>query len=470
MSRQFETRPHSPQQFHFSPVNNPFQSRPFAVQTKPERSSPQQQENSEVNERQEKPKKMGHTLANISINPPQNSPPILLQHKLSIPQSNAMSVTPKLANQINFLNNQQLSQTQSIQPREIQSEEELLQMQPLSGVIQRGITKSSQLKRQRGVRISKKKFNTYRKKDIHASKIVKIFVKNNSHPTVKKIKILMLNQAKHYKTLDTDSLESSVIRQTNSELDLIQQQIKSHIKELTNDDASLQELQQWCINNPNDALTLQLKKMMQNMFADKKTSIPDKILPSTKYHTGEKNDPIPIMWYKPETEYKPLQPLDRRKDLKPIGFSKGGDVGGKQFGVDAKNLPSNWTKSNPIKKVLHQSDRGEQKKLNIHLLNNGYKIGESYKLDGDHVKDLGFDGVDEIQNYWPLKSDINRRAFHGYNENYVLNYYSVDNGKEVPKAKSIGGLIGKYFYVKGYLAAGTVPAESDTAKAGTDTP
>jgi hypothetical protein len=59
-------------------------------------------------------------------------------------------------------------------------------------------------------------------------------------------------------------------------------------KELTRDDASLKELEEWCINNPNDTLTLQLKKMMQNMFADKKTFIPDTILPSTKDHTGEK--------------------------------------------------------------------------------------------------------------------------------------------------------------------------------------
>ncbi|MFB8789537.1 MAG: hypothetical protein U7123_11945 [Potamolinea sp.] len=380
-----------------------------------------------------------------------------------------MSVTPKLANQITSLNNQQLSQHQSIQPLEIKSEEEQLQMQPLSGVIQRGVTKNIK-KTPRGVRTNKTNFKTFRKKDIHASKVVKIFLKNSSHPTVKKIKILMKNQKKHYKTLDTNTLASSLIRQTNSELDLIQQQIKNHIKELTRDDDSLKEIHDWCNNNPNEELTLQLKKMMQNMFANKKTSIPDKIVPSTKYHTGEKNDPIPLIWYKPETSYKPLQPLGWRKDLKPIDFPKGGDVGGKQFGVDANNLPSNWTKSNPIKKVLHQSDRGEQKKLNVHLLDNGYKIGNAYKLDGDHVKDLGFDGKDEIKNYWPLESDINRRAFHGYNESYVLNYYSVANKKEEPKAKSIGGLIGKYFYVKGYLAAGTVPAESDTEKAGTDTP
>jgi hypothetical protein len=30
--------------------------------------------------------------------------------------------------------------------------------------------------------------------------------------------------------------------------------------------------------------------------------------------------------------------------------------------------------------------------------------------------------------------------------------------------------IGKYLYVKGYLATGNIPAESNTAKAGTDTP
>lgn len=84
MNRHFETHPHSPQQFNFPPVQNPFQSRPFAIQAKPEQSSSQQTENSEGKEKPEKPKKAGYTLANISINPPQKSPQSTLQRQLTL--------------------------------------------------------------------------------------------------------------------------------------------------------------------------------------------------------------------------------------------------------------------------------------------------------------------------------------------------------------------------------------------------
>ncbi|MFB8788076.1 MAG: hypothetical protein U7123_04345 [Potamolinea sp.] len=57
-----------------TPVTKPFQSRPFAVQTKPEHSSPQQ-ELPDSETQQETVKCFGHSLANISISAPSAPPP-----------------------------------------------------------------------------------------------------------------------------------------------------------------------------------------------------------------------------------------------------------------------------------------------------------------------------------------------------------------------------------------------------------
>ena len=307
-----------------------------------------------------------------------------------------------------------------------------------------------------------------RGKDIVAGGLAPIFVKNKAKPSVVRIRVLAQKQDKLFQRLDVTSLQLSVRRELNSALDEIQAQIKSSIKEMTKDDPTFAELTAWRDKNPNDPLAMQLSSLMHNMFAEKPHSVPQGVDIANTYHTGQQNDPIPIVWYKPENAYKPITPMSAASGLPSIPFSGGGMIGGLNFGLAPGNLPSNWTKANPIKKVFHESDRGNQKGYNAHLRKHGYCIGDDYNLDGDHVMDLGFNGQDVLNNYWPLKSEVNRRAFHGYNESYVLNYYVMEMGVPVPKAKSIGGLVNRYFYVKDYLKTGSVPAESGKAKAGTD--
>ncbi len=65
-------------------VPNPFQSRPFAVQVKPEQSSLQQQETPDLEEQREKVKPVGYSLANISITPPKPPSVPSIQLKLAI--------------------------------------------------------------------------------------------------------------------------------------------------------------------------------------------------------------------------------------------------------------------------------------------------------------------------------------------------------------------------------------------------
>ncbi len=307
-----------------------------------------------------------------------------------------------------------------------------------------------------------------RGKDIVAGGLVPVFVKNKAKPSVIRIRVLAEKQNKLFQRLDVTSLQLSVRRELNYALDQIQAELKKSLKAMTKDDPTFAELKEWHDKNPNDPLAIQLKSLMHNMFAEKPHSVPQGVDIAKTYHTGEQTDPIPIVWYKPENAYKPITPIAANSGLPAIPFPGGGNIGGLNFGLAAGNLPSNWTKANPIKKVFHDSDRGKQKGYNTHLRNNQYRIGDDYNLDGDHVMDLGFNGQDVLNNYWPLKSEVNRRAFHGYNESYVLNYYVVEYGVPVPKAKSIGGLINRYFYVKDYLKSGSVPAESGTAKAGTD--
>lgn len=125
-----------------------------------------------------------------------------------------------------------------------------------------------------------------------------------------------------------------------------------------------------------------------------------------------------------------------------------------------------------LNKVAHNETREGQKELNK-LLNEHALVRRKNKwvenplsakggFDGDHIKDLGFGGKDNAQNYWPLAANINRRAFNGYNSHYISQRNLV--------AKAVGGLIGKYFKVKGYMDDSSdraVPHESGGVHAGT---
>ena|SRR5579864_3997498 len=185
------------------------------------------------------------------------------------------------------------------------------------------------------------------------------------------------------------------------------------------------------------------------------------------YHTGEANDPIPIYWYKPPAHYPKIT-----YNGKTYEYDHPVNIGGIFFGVKEENDPN---KSNKFKlrKSAHNETREGQKAFNAIFNDNavivgGTKppaLGEKGGYDGDHVKDLGFGGKDSADNYWPLAAHINRRAFNGFNSRYIINYIDAQTG---PQSRAIGGLIGRYFIVKGYWN-GAVPDETEKARAGTYT-
>lgn len=196
-----------------------------------------------------------------------------------------------------------------------------------------------------------------------------------------------------------------------------------------------------------------------------------------QYFTGKTADQaIPIVWYKPPAEYPKI-----RADRRTFEMKDGTEVklGSKTLKPVEENIPpanpGRDAKAFILRKVAHHETREGQKELNDLLnehaeVHNGKKwvkqpMGEKGGFDGDHIKDLGFGGSDNAANYWPLAAKINRRAYTGYNSQYIVNY-KTDKGHLA--AKPVGGLIGKYFKVKGYIENdSSVPEESGKAYAGT---
>lgn len=192
----------------------------------------------------------------------------------------------------------------------------------------------------------------------------------------------------------------------------------------------------------------------------------------TDYHYGTQADPIPIIWYKRPQDYP-----DITTAAGTVGFPGPVQISGAlTLGVAAGNQPPGFE----LQKVAHDSNRAGQQGINAAINAARPGIGavargtpdplSAGNFDGDHVKDLGFDGADVTNNYWPLDATINRRAFNGYNSAYQVHYRvpGTAGAPDTVRLRAVGGLIGRYFTVKGYLGAGDgpVPAESGTANAG----
>jgi hypothetical protein len=191
-----------------------------------------------------------------------------------------------------------------------------------------------------------------------------------------------------------------------------------------------------------------------------------------RYFTGKSvQEAIPITWYKRPEDYPDLLMPDgtvvrfgdtytlQARTL-PLGFGGQIQLPAVQLGVpDRPRL--GWI----VRKTMHDGDREGQVLLNralnahgVQVLVNGTATSNPLSAwggyDGDHVRDLGFEGVDDPGNYWPLEAHINRRAFTGYNTGYVINYKREDGSHA---SRSIGGLVGHYFRVVDFLDPGDGP-------------
>lgn len=212
--------------------------------------------------------------------------------------------------------------------------------------------------------------------------------------------------------------------------------------------------------------------------------------PLGNYRSGR--DPanaIPLVWYKPVAAYPKVRwthPTTGAKTVvNPFGtFAVSHENTPYVFGVAPANRPAAFLAGGGqrLRKVAHKGDRGWQQWYNKVLVATGVEVESKpgnntfvpfspKSYDGDHVRDLGFGGTDTIDNYWPLAPDVNRRAFMGYNAFYKINYLDESSPGVFDKgvAMRLGGMIGKYFYIKGFMPAtgtDTYPGESGTSAAG----
>lgn len=180
------------------------------------------------------------------------------------------------------------------------------------------------------------------------------------------------------------------------------------------------------------------------------------------YHDGTQLDPIPVVWYKQESDYKPI-----KIKSKVYTFPDGPTVRGRLKKYDIKvDSDFRFEEGTIFKNEKVQDKRTTQVDINYALKQAGANLNG---LDGDHVTDLGFGGVDTAKNYWPLKAEINRRPFHGWRSTYGINY--IDS-KGQPKTAALGALTGKWLEIKDFMPPGNVnvPAEGVTPdeKSGTE--
>ena len=207
-----------------------------------------------------------------------------------------------------------------------------------------------------------------------------------------------------------------------------------------------------------------------------------------RYHTGTQTDPIPLIWYKPTSHYGTISVTDDPNShaggptpvvLSPHVQQTVTDAGGNQhqFGVAQQNFAVDaadhafaagriWRNT-----PRHMSSRGIQKALNTVLTGMGYNPSGHGK-DGDHIRDLGFGGQDDISNYWPLDSATNQLSFTGWRSLYYLNYKKKQlrtGNWELEKAPlNSGTLVSKFFRIIGAEAA-TRPHGNNTPDSGSDT-
>ena len=169
-------------------------------------------------------------------------------------------------------------------------------------------------------------------------------------------------------------------------------------------------------------------------------------------HSGVSGDPIPIFWYKPPSSYpSSINLTDPQGETITIPmFSRTkvvdpppGRQGEVTLGVTDNNQIEEGKKLERVGGTAELRGSGQDTLINM-LGRLGYNMS-SKGMEADHVKDLGFGGVDSLSNLWPLKADINQRG-RDYYSSYRVEY--IEDGKV--KENSLVSMPGKFFEIKGF--------------------
>lgn len=183
------------------------------------------------------------------------------------------------------------------------------------------------------------------------------------------------------------------------------------------------------------------------------------------YYHGTAGSPIPIHWYKSYAKYHDItivknafnqshvvhkwnhpgdltQPETRVLKINGSPVNQGiEDRAGTvhHLGVAVHNRLGGGG-PNVVRRFKNVTTRDNQKKLNQALADNGYNLS-TRTLDGDHVRDLGFEGTDTDNNFWPLERTMNQWGFTAF-PHTAVNFLLPDGSEH---ASAIAGLYGKYF-------------------------
>jgi phage-related protein len=178
-------------------------------------------------------------------------------------------------------------------------------------------------------------------------------------------------------------------------------------------------------------------------------------------HTGKRNDPIPIQWYKPVDAY--LDPISIRVRPKPPGAAKisAAMLGNtpvesrlgeaRRVGIVRRNLVKRGDTLKLTGTPVAARARPESRAMGTLLKSLGFSLRNR---DIDHVRDLAFGGPDAPENLWPLRGSTNKIASTQGNwyGSYRLRYkkWKPGSGWEGQPEKAIRTLSNKHFCIIGF--------------------
>lgn len=198
------------------------------------------------------------------------------------------------------------------------------------------------------------------------------------------------------------------------------------------------------------------------------------LLSNEDIHEGTKRDPIEIIWYKPQSAYPRSITLDDRlKGQVTINFGQQKKINLDQekltkyipglhtnlvrrylegeatitIGVEGKFLPDRL-KNQPLKKVksYRRILKSEPQKVFRTVLIISGRNMRDLKEDADHVQDLQFQGIDDLNNLWSLNEKVNRSSLKFGKQ--IVKY--IEDNKIMVDSLDSPNLVNKWFVIVGY--------------------
>ncbi len=176
---------------------------------------------------------------------------------------------------------------------------------------------------------------------------------------------------------------------------------------------------------------------------------------------GTTSDPIPMIWFKKSDDYEAIS-IKKEPDKDDSSFVTKSPNTGVQLsnGQVLKISPIRFLNSStpPMTERGRVGDKGNKAKVRDELRNFGYP--DLGKVQIDHVQDLNWNGDDDYDNLWPLKTEKNRGANAARNQQVRAR----DSEGKNPETKAVSSWRGKYFKIFKVRNAPNSPGDHGTTK------